>query len=156
MHFIKVIITILISSISLNGTPRDTSVNMGALLSLAGRSMQAEVVPTAIPEPGYTETPVDTALPETTAEPSPTPDQVIAMTVTESPQTVVLGQTVDVTRFKLNVVYVSGASQIVTPESVTLDTSHTGMQIAVLYYGGSTVSTTVQILPRSPQGLKLS
>ncbi|MBO6109089.1 MAG: fibronectin type III domain-containing protein [Eubacterium sp.] len=156
MHFIKVIITILISSISLNGTPRDTSVNMGALLSLAGRSIQAEVVPTAIPEPGYTETPVDTALPETTAEPSPTPDQVIAMTVTESPQTMVLGQTVDVTRFKLNVVYVSGASQIVTPESVTLDTSHTGMQIAALYYGGSTVSTTVQILPRSPQGLKLS
>ena len=104
------------------------------------------------------ETPIEepsaTTAPE---EPTPTPLAVlVSIEVTQAPQTMEYGSKPDAKAFLLNAVYSDGNVESVTPDSISVDTTGTGMRDVNLAYQGFTAITQVQVVPRKPAGLHMT
>lgn len=100
------------------------------------------------------EDPTVTPAPE---EPTPTPAvTILEVEVAQTPQTIEYGSEPDVKAFLLTVHFSDGSTQTVEPESISIDTSATGMRDANLAYQGFTAITQVQVIPRKPSGLHMT
>ena len=104
-----------------------------------------------------TETPVETPVPVEIPTPTPAPVEAISsISVTEAPQTVVFGGQLDPELFKINITYMNGVTESGTADEVTVDTSSTGMKTVTVIYEGVATSVGIQVIPRAPQGLRMS
>lgn len=75
-------------------------------------------------------------------------DIVTEAVISKHPDTLVCGQTPDVNEFQMDVTYMSGFSESVTPQAVTIDEPGTGMKPVTARYLDASASCDIQVVPR--------
>ena len=104
-----------------------------------------------VPVEGPTEMPVATQTPLPAVG-----DAVTNISIISSPQTVVCGETPTPDQFSITIYYMNGVVETGYAESVTVDTTTTGMKNATVSYGGVSIYVGIQVIPGAPANLHMS